>query len=554
MVEAYSFIKSVFILYKKYIVKILVCLFLSIAVGVTNIVSPIVMLRIFEAGIEKNSIKRTLIYSGLFVLVALVNVIVDYIYGKQSATIERNMATDLRVKIIKKIEKFEGSFFSEIDNGELYTLLYSDVEKVPTVITGHFLNLVKNILTLCGLGIFMSSLNMKLLMVLLVFQVFIIITQAKYTKKLERFNDEFRDEVIRKNNLAQEMVNNFLQIIAANIIKNTYRRIKKSEENFNNKWIKLTSETKLSYSIVYALNTAMIAAILSIGGILVIRENISMGALITFNIFSQRFSTPIVQIYRFPTDIIDSKISWEKLQKKINDMETMRDYKTDYNLEGNIELKNVNYSYGRKKILSNCSLRIKPRKSYAIVGKSGVGKSTLVKLIYRILEVNEGSIVIDGYNVNQIGIDNIRSQIAYISQEVFIANGTLRENLCVSENIKDKDIIRILEKVCLGDWYYKLERGLDTNLGDNGVKISGGERQRIAMARALLRNSSIILLDEATSMLDEKTESQIIDLISKLFDGKTLIMITHKKSIAKKMDNVIEIKNGSIEFIDKYAI
>lgn len=553
MVETVKFLNNIYLYYKDYKTKIIVCFFISMIVGATNILSPIVLLRIFDKGIENKSVKMTLIYSGVFVVIAITNSIMDYIYSKLSVSFERSMATDLRLQLVNKLGKYNGNFFSELDNGELYTLLYSDVEKIPRVITGHTLNLLRNILTLFGLSIFLSSLNYKLLIILLLFQIIIIKTQTYFNKVIERENEDFRSELIEKNKFAQEMVNNFIQIISANLLINTYKRIERSEDRYNKKWTELTVAMKKNDIVIYLLNTLMIAVILTVGGIEVIRGMLTMGALITFNIFSQRFCNPIVQIYKFPTDIIDSKISWDKINKQLLNEKEMSDINTYYDLCGDIELVRVNYSYGEKQILTDCTLRIKQNNSYAIVGKSGAGKTTMAKLIYRIIEANEGEIIIDGHNIKKIGIDNIRNQISYISQEAYILNGTLKENLSVRNDTTEEDIINTLEKVCLGPWYKKLDEGLCTNLGDNGVKLSGGEKQRIAMARALLRNSNIIIMDESTSMLDEKTELRIIDLITTVFKNKTVIMITHKKTVAKKLDNIIEVENGKVRYIDKVA-
>ncbi|MBE5903531.1 MAG: ABC transporter ATP-binding protein [Pseudobutyrivibrio sp.] len=554
MVETLGLLKEILLYYEKYRIKVISCFVTNIMVGVTNIVSPILLLKIFDEGIESKNIQRTLIYSSLFVAIAIVNVSTDLLYSKLSILLERNMATDLRLKLIKRLEKYNGTFFSEIDNGELYTLLYSDVERIPVIITGQFLNLIKNILTLLGLGVFLSSLNYKLLGILILFQVLIIRTQAKYNKEIEFHNEEFRDELIEKNKVAQDIVYNYIWIIGANLLEYTYKRINNSENNYNKKWRYLSLKIKKNDIVLFLLNTVMIASILAFGGIQVINGTLSMGALITFNIFSQRFCNPIIQIYKFPSDIIDAKISWNKIKKQLISEKTMVDVHTNYSLHGDIELVNVNYAYGKKEILSNCSISIPSNKSYAIIGKSGAGKSTMAKLLYRILEVNDGDILIDGHSIKTIGIENIRNQISYISQEVYIFNGTLRENLNVRNNISDEEIIETLKKVSLFTWFSRLENGLETNMGDNGIKISGGEKQRLALARAVLRSSNIIILDESTSMLDEITESKIVDLIYSIFKDKTILMITHKKALAKKLDNIIEVNNGNIKYVDKRAI
>jgi len=215
-------------------------------------------------------------------------------------------------------------------------------------------------------------------------------------------------------------------------------------------------------------------------------------------------------------------------------------------LEGSITFSNVNFRYNQRGIFKNFNLNIDRGKTTAFVGESGSGKSTAVKLLVGLLQPNSGTIAVDGFDLAQVNLNNYYGHIAYFPQEPSIFNGTLRENLVFDEAVDDATLLEAIKKVELGELYAKLENGLDTQLGERGVNLSGGERQQLALARLWFSDAQIIILDEATSAIDNLTEEAVMHHVMARLQGKTVIAIAHRLDSVKDFDNIIVFQDGRI--------
>ena len=222
-------------------------------------------------------------------------------------------------------------------------------------------------------------------------------------------------------------------------------------------------------------------------------------------------------------------------------------------LSGNVEFKNVSYSYNNEKnIINNLSFKINKNSSVALVGESGSGKSTIIKLIMGLIKYDKGNILIDDKELSKLNLNSVYDNVTYVSQEAPIFDGTLRENLIFDKKIPDEEIIKVLNLVCLDKFYEKLENGLDTELGEKGVRMSGGERQRVALARLFFDDSKIIILDEATSAMDNITEKLVMENVVKQLDNKTLVVIAHRLETIKDVDKIYVLSDGIIQEEGKY--
>lgn len=540
------FLKDIFLLIKGNRSEYFKGFFISVLLGGVNILLPISILKIFDDGIGNKSIKLIIFYSLFFILLTLCSMFFSYKYTMIITSLENNLAYETRCTLIDRIFKMRGAFFNSIDNGEIYTMLYSDVEKIPAFLTKTVLNLIKDVLTLLGLIFFMSKLQLELLIILITFQIFIVIVQNKFKSKIEDGNIKYRDSIIEKNKISQEIIFNIFDIICAKLEHKIYSLLSAKEQKtikYNCSLTSLNLKNKLAISFINAL---MIATILCFGGIKVALGQLSVGALVTFNIFSQKFISPINSIYRFPTEILDYKLSWSKIKQKIIGTEILEDTGCKIDYIDKITFNKVSFKYNDMLVLEKCEFELKNGNMYALVGLSGSGKSTIVKLIFRLWDEYQGNICANNTNIRDIRISSLRSKISYLSQDIFLLNGTLRENLQSKNNEPDDCLIKILYKVNLGLWFEKLKNGLDTNLGENGARISGGEKQRIVIARAILQKPQVLILDEATSMLDEKTEENILSLIKNEFQSCLIIFITHRLKSINCADSILVLDKGKI--------
>ena len=217
-------------------------------------------------------------------------------------------------------------------------------------------------------------------------------------------------------------------------------------------------------------------------------------------------------------------------------------------LKKEIEFKNVNFSYtDEKQILKDINLTIPKGKTVALVGNSGGGKTTVVNLIPRFYDTNEGEILIDGTNIKDLSLKSLRDNIAVVFQDNFLFSGTIRDNIMLGkQNATDKEVQKAIQMACLDEFITSLENGLDTEIGERGVLLSGGQKQRIAIARAFIKNAPIVILDEATSALDNKSEAIVQQAIDNLMKDRTVIVIAHRLSTVQNADKIIVINSGEI--------
>ena len=260
----------------------------------------------------------------------------------------------------------------------------------------------------------------------------------------------------------------------------------------------------------------------------------------------------------FNVEYVDYKLNKVTVKKYIDFLDAKEDENLNKGLllkdvKGKIELKDISYAYNHEKeIIKNLSLEIPSNSSIALVGESGSGKSTIIKLIMGLIKYKTGHLLIDDKELSDLNLNSFYDKVSYVSQEAPIFDGTLRENLVFDKKIKEEEILKVLKLVSLDKFYEKLENGLDTELGEKGIRMSGGERQRVALARLFFDDSKIIILDEATSAMDNITEKEVMkNLVEKLTD-KTIIVIAHRLETIKDVDNIYVLADGVIKEQGKY--
>jgi len=308
--------------------------------------------------------------------------------------------------------------------------------------------------------------------------------------------------------------------------------------------IKLVHEI---FFTVFALIVNLLKVIVL--GYAVLNSNLSVGAIVTVLLLLNKAYEPIAI---FNVEYVDYKLNRVTVNKYIEFLDIKDDKALENgikikNLNGSIEFKNVCYSYNNSKnVLDNLSFKIEKNSKVAFVGESGSGKSTIIKLIIGLLKYKSGKILIDKNELKKLNLNSFYDNVTYISQDCPIFDGTLKENIVFDKNIDDNKIIDVLKLVSLDKFYKGLENGLATELGEKGIKMSGGERQRVALARLFFDDSKIIILDEATSALDNITEKNVMyNILSKL-SNKTFIIIAHRLEIIIEVDNIFLLSNSKI--------
>ena len=355
--------------------------------------------------------------------------------------------------------------------------------------------------------------------------------------------------------LNKHLVRGFMELVVFRTNKKFDTEIKITKDGIKN-IVDNKTKIKLVHEIFFTA-FALIVNVLKVIvlGYAVMNSDLSVGAIVTVISLLGKAYEPIAI---FNVEYVDYKLNKVTVKKFIElldlkDDEALNNGLKLKTLEGNIEFKNVSYSYNEdKNIINNLSFKINKNSSIALVGESGSGKSTIIKLIMGLIKYNSGNILIDNNELSKLNLNSFYDNVTYVSQEAPIFDGTLRENLVFDKKISDEKIIKVLKLVCLDKFYEKLENGLDTELGEKGIRMSGGERQRVALARLFFDDSKIIILDEATSAMDNITEKSVMENIVKQLDDKTLVVIAHRLETIKDVDKIYVLSDGIIQEQGRY--
>ena len=350
------------------------------------------------------------------------------------------------------------------------------------------------------------------------------------------------------NDTAVEYINGIEVIKAFGKAQSSYEKFEVAAKEGADCYVEWMRRCNVPFCIAMVVMPCTALATVPIGGFLFMKGSLSLSTLVMCLILSMGLVTPLITVMSYSDDIgkmgsilgeVTGVLSWEEQLRPINDNKQIKDY--------SICLENVRFSYREKEVLHGVNLKIESGTVNALVGPSGSGKSTIAKLIASLWDVDSGSIKIGGVDISELSLKNYNRKIAYVSQDNYLFDNTIRENIRMGDlNATDKQVEQAAKDCGCHEFIMALPDGYDTIVGSAGGQLSGGERQRISIARAMLKNAPIIILDEATAYTDPENEALIQHSVAKLIKGKTLIVIAHRLSTIVDADQIFVIENGTV--------
>lgn len=512
---------------------------------------PYLTMRIIDVGIKEGNASKlvALTLSALFIsaFYALTNSMQNIVYARIGKVISR----DLRRDCINKLNNLSGEFYTHIDSGKVLEILQKDIRETELITTTMFLSFVSNLIVSIAMFIWLGILQFDLLIVSMIVQSLAFVVQFIYKNKLTTTSEELRDASITMSSLLLDRITNMLIQTISKVTPFFMQRYSRADEKLYKLEMRMVSTQAFNIALLNIASAIVTIGVLGVGGYKVVCGSLSLGGLIAFNIYSQRLFGPITQLAELYSEYCTAKISMDNIVTLLNYEERVTEPITPESniaFKGKIEFKNVSFSYDESKvILKNASFSIPAGGNYSLIGPSGTGKTTLVYLLYRLWDVNSGAICIDDIDIRNIPINQLRNEICVVSQDAYLFNDTLRNNIILgAKNFNDLLIMDYIKKVGLDEWVSTLEDGLDTVIGENGIRLSGGQRQRISLVRALIQKCRIVLLDEITSALDSKTETLVLSSALALLKGKTVIIISHKATTIEWTEKSIVIEDGNV--------
>ena len=495
----------------------------------------------------------TLVPLIIYGVLLLISTILGYVENYPEQQVKNKLYLDFKLQTLKKMKSIDYLEYQKIGTGRLTQKAEDGATASRDIMVDFWLKLFRYLLPTALFSLFFIF-RVKKEYVLFVFLGYIIVVVISnlILKNLYKLKENI---LLNQEFLNKHLVRGFMELVVFRTNKKFDTEIKITKDGIKN-IVDNKTKIKLVHEIFFTA-FALIVNVLKVIvlGYAVMNSDLSVGAIVTVISLLGKAYEPIAI---FNVEYVDYKLNKVTVKKFIELLDLKDDSALNNglklkSLEGNIEFKNVSYSYNEdKNIINNISFKINKNSSIALVGESGSGKSTIIKLIMGLIKYNSGNILIDNNELSKLNLNSFYDNVTYVSQEAPIFDGTLRENLVFDKKISDEKIIKVLKLVCLDKFYEKLENGLDTELGEKGIRMSGGERQRVALARLFFDDSKIIILDEATSAMDNITEKSVMENIVKQLDDKTLVVIAHRLETIKDVDKIYVLSDGIIQEQGRY--
>ena len=505
---------------------------------------------------EKNIPLLNLVALG-FIGLVIVKGVFSYLQTYLTSFIGYKIVMDMRNQIFQHLQRLSLSFYKKRRAGEIMSRLINDTNVLQNALVENIMRLILNILLVIGVLIFIFYIHWRLSLLTLFTLPLLIFTLGKLGSRIKKFSNLVQMKIADISSIIQETIGGIEVIKSFATEKQEVERFQTyNVQNFHLN-MKRTRLVAILPPLMEILTTVGLSAILWYGGLEVINGNLTIGELVAFLGYVALAVNPLNKIgknySRYQQALASAERMFEILDTEPEIKESPKAIEMP-RINGYIRFRNVSFSYDDKElVLKDINLDLRPGEKIALVGRSGVGKTTLVSLIPRFYDPTSGSITIDGHNIRDVKLMSLRRQIGIVSQETFLFNGTIKDNIAYGKmKATDEEIVDAAKKANAHNFIMSLEKGYDTPVGERGVKLSGGQRQRIAIARAILRDPRILILDEATSAVDAESEALIQDALEKLMKDRTTIIIAHRLSTILRADKIIVLDERKIEEIGSH--
>ncbi len=522
--------------------------FMALVAGTNGLTAYVVKPVLDNIFFEKNASMLVLIPFGV-VLLYFAKGVFTYVQAYMMGYVGQKVVTDLRNLVFDRLQRQPLSFFDKTPTGVSISRIMNDVTLVQTSVSEAFTAVLLDAFSIVGLIFVVFYRDWKLAVIAFVVLPFAIYPIVTFGRRLRKISTKTQKAMAKLTSFLHETITGQRIVKAFSMEEYENQRFGHENEELFRINMKRYKVRALSHPIMELLGGIAMAAIIWYGGKEVISGNSTPGNFFSFTAALLMLYEPIKRLNRENHNIQQGLAASQRVFEIVDREPEIRDREDAIELErvqGVIEFKGVSFKYDEKMVLKGVDLRISKNEVVAVVGKSGVGKSTLANLVPRFYDVTEGSVEIDGIDIREARLNSLRRNIALVTQDVILFNDTIRNNIAYGGVPNEEAIQRAAKMAFAHDFILRQPKGYDTMVGEKGVRLSGGQKQRIAIARALFKDAPVLVLDEATSALDAQSEMEVQKALENLMKGRTTIIIAHRLSTVMNADRIIVLDSGSI--------
>ncbi len=538
----------------KYKALYLIAIISTFALTLINLAAPKIlsaMTAIVERGFTEDAVNKIVFLTILLIALYLLRILFRYFSNYLAHKAAWNLVEDLRVHVYKHIQEFSMNFFHDKQTGDLMSRVINDTATFELLYAHIIPEMVTNLVTVIGVMIILLTINVKLALLtcipipLILFSGWVFATKVRPNFKLSQ------KALAELNAKLQDNISGIREIQAFGQEEYEQNQVTEHAGHFTKAMLYALNLSAVFHPAVEFLSSAGTVIVVGFGGILAFRGELSVADIVAFLLYLSLFYTPISGLARLLEEVQQAYAGAERVMaildtptqiKNDADAEELKDVK------GSITFESVDFEYEEKiSVLKDICFCCEPGQMVALVGPTGVGKTTLTQLISRFYDPTNGRIFIDGKDIKKVTLESLRSNIAPVLQDTFLFNGTIAENIGYADpKASVEEIIAAAKAARIHDNIMDMPRQYETKVGERGMRLSGGQKQRIAIARAILRKAPIIILDEATASVDVETEREIQRAISDLAGTRTIVAIAHRLSTIQNADIILVLEDGRI--------
>lgn len=527
----------------------MVCAFI---ISMTDLVYPMVTRKFMNEIIPNKQIELIFKFGVGLLVLYIIRMILEYIVGYYGHLLGIRMEYDMRKEVFSHIQKLPISFFDNTKIGKIMSRIVNDLNEISELAHHGPEDLFISIVMLSGSFLLLLTINIKLTLITFAIVPFMILFTMLYNSKMRSNFRKMRESLADVNASLEDSISGI------RVVKSfTNEEYEEEKFDYGNETFKVIRGQSFKYlgtfhgGINFFTNIATLIALVA-GGYFVATNQIQNGDLVAYLIYINQFLQPIRKLANFVEQYQKGMAGFKRFDELMEiepDIKDKEDAVEIEKIKGRVTFQNVTFSYDDKnEVLSDVNLQVNQGETVAIVGPSGAGKSTLCNLIPRFYEIDGGSIKIDNVDIKDLKLHNLRGNIGVVQQDVFLFSGTVKENILYGKlDATNEELISAAKAANAHNFIMELPDGYDTYIGERGVKLSGGQKQRISIARMFLKNPPILILDEATSSLDNQSEAVIQSSINELAKNRTTFIIAHRLATVKSAKRIIVLTDNGIE-------